>query len=866
MANEPTYEELQEKVRSLSEKLEDARERILALTQPIEMESEISFFDLFALDDIQRLQDEFARATGVASIITRPDGTPLTAPSNFCRLCSDIIRNTEKGRANCFKSDAVLGRYHPEGPIIQPCLSGGLWDAGAAISVGGKHIANWLIGQVRNEAQSEGGMREYAREIGADETEVLEAFGEVPSMSREQFTNVAQVLFTLASQLSAAAYQNVQQARFITERQRAEETLQAREAFWNQIMDQSPFATWIADAEGTLLQANPALKRILNLTDEQLVGKYNLFQDPLLDRQGLIPLVRSVYEEGRTIHFTCDWDGNDIPELDLTGSNAVSIEATIFPIHGPESGVTHAVINWIDVTEKKQARKALQEIEQRFKAILEASPDPVVVYGIEGHPRFLNPAFTEVFGWTLEELRGQRIPFVPEDQQERTRTAIENLFRSGKAVRFQSKRLTKQGGTIDVIISAAIIKGPEGQASGMVVNLTDISAQKKLEAQLQQAQKLESVGRLAGGVAHDFNNMLSIIRGNTEMAMEDLDGHSPITGNLQEIQKAAERSTDLTRQLLAFARKQTIAPKVLDLNEAIEAAIKMIRRLIGEDIQLSWQPAGDLWPVRVDPSQLDQMLANLCVNARDAIDGVGKITIQTGKATFDAAYCEDHPDFMPGHFVMMAVRDDGSGMNRETLNNLFDPFFTTKGMDKGTGLGLATVYGVVKQNNGFIHVSSEPEHGSTFRVYLPRHGHAAPPLPGKKTVAADAGGRETILLVEDEPSILGMTKMMLQRLGYTVLPAATPEEGIRMARSHGGDIHLLMTDVIMPVMNGRDLARQLISIYPDLKCLFMSGYTANVIAHHGVLDAGVNFIQKPFTKQGLSVKVRETLEKNQERQ
>ena len=390
------------------------------------------------------------------------------------------------------------------------------------------------------------------------------------------------------------------------------------------------------------------------------------------------------------------------------------------------------------------------------------------------------------------------------------------------------------------------------------------TAHEKLEEQMRQAQKMESVGRLAGGVAHDFNNMLSVILGNTEIAMEDLAPDDPLHNNLSEIFSAANRSADITRQLLAFARKQTIAPKVLDLNRTIKSMLKMLRRLIGEDIDLAWRPETTVWPVRMDPSQIDQILANLCINARDAIADIGMITIETGKATFDSTYCAEHPGFVAGDFVLLAVSDDGCGMEQETLANLFEPFFTTKDVDKGTGLGLATVYGIVKQNDGFINIYSEPGQGSIFRIYLPRYLAATESPEKKNSDKFNQKGTETILLVEDEPSILKMTRMMLERTGYTVLAAGTPEEAIALAREHAGEIHLLMTDVVMPGMNGRDLARNLLSLYPNLNLLFMSGYTANLIAHHGVLDEGVQFIQKPFAKQDLVIKVREVLDEVKE--
>jgi CheY-like chemotaxis protein len=368
------------------------------------------------------------------------------------------------------------------------------------------------------------------------------------------------------------------------------------------------------------------------------------------------------------------------------------------------------------------------------------------------------------------------------------------------------------------------------------------------------------VGRLAGGVAHDFNNMLGVILGYTDMALKQLDPAQSLYADMQEVHKAARRSADLTRQLLAFARKQTVAPKVIQLNEIVEGMLKMLRRLIGEDIELVWAPFDNLSLVKMDPTQVDQILANLCVNARDAIGDTGRVVIETGVATLDASYCEEHLGATPGEYVLLAVSDNGCGMDRKTLENLFEPFFTTKAMGQGTGLGLATVYGIVKQNNGYINVYSEPGNGTTFKIYLPRHTDKAETLRRENEKEPFAVGSEIILLVEDEPTILRLAIRMLENLGYTVLAASTPGEAIRKAETHAGDIHLLITDVVMPEMNGRDLAKNLLALYPRIKRLFMSGYTANVIAHHGVLDAGVHFMPKPFTIEDLAAKVRDALD------
>jgi signal transduction histidine kinase/PAS domain-containing protein len=381
----------------------------------------------------------------------------------------------------------------------------------------------------------------------------------------------------------------------------------------------------------------------------------------------------------------------------------------------------------------------------------------------------------------------------------------------------------------------------------------------KLQAQLLQAQKMESVGRLAGGVAHDFNNMLQVILGYASIALQDIPPDSPLRESMEEIQKSAERSADLTRQLLAFARQQTIQPKVLNINDIVAGMLKMLRRLIGEDIDLAWMPGADLWPVKVDPSQIDQILANLCVNARDAIVGTGKLTIETANVMMDDTYAQYHLECVPGDYVMMAVSDTGQGMDADTRAHIFEPFFTTKDMGKGTGLGLATVFGIVKQNQGLINVYSEPGQGTTFKIYLPRvetDALAAEP----RTVHRSQRGTETVLLVEDEEQILNLGRRILLQQGYTVLTGLAPGDALALAAKHIGPIHLLITDVVMPGMNGKELRDRLLASRPDLKCLFMSGYTADVISHYGVLEEGVHFLQKPFTIQTLAAKVREALD------
>ena len=526
-----------------------------------------------------------------------------------------------------------------------------------------------------------------------------------------------------------------------------------------------------------------------------------------------------------------------------------------------------------EINERKRAEKALMKSENRFRTIFEQSPIGIaMIDSLTGDIYEVNSKCAEIAGRTLEEMTNIDWMSIthPDDVQEDLNNLA--LLNAGEITDFNiNKRFIHPDGS-HVWVNMTIVPIIERDKSHPrhLCMIEDITAarktageKEKLEAQLQQAQKMESVGRLAGGIAHDYNNALTAIMGFTDLAMMDADPAGPLHANLNQILKAGKRATDITRQLLAFARKQTIAPEVLNLNNNVEGMLKMLRRLIGEDIDFAWLPGKGQMFVKMDPSQIDQILANLCVNARDAIEGVGKITIETATKVFDSDYCADHTGFVPGEFVMLAVTDNGCGMNKEILDDIFEPFFTTKPVDKGTGLGLSTVYGIVKQNKGFINVYSEPDEGTTIKIYLPRHEGKAVDIQEEATERIPQGHGETILLVEDDLSILKLTEKILNRLNYTVLTADTPKGAMRLAEEYTGTIHLLLTDVIMPEISGPDLANSLQSLYnPDLKRIFMSGYTANAIAHQGVLDQGVHFIQKPFSKIDLAKIVRKVLDEN----
>jgi PAS domain S-box-containing protein len=520
----------------------------------------------------------------------------------------------------------------------------------------------------------------------------------------------------------------------------------------------------------------------------------------------------------------------------------------------------------IEIAERKKSEMALHKKESYFRALFENAGDAIFIEDGNDHIIDVNNRACELLGYTREELLRMRVVDVqPVEYRKQKKGAGKKLPRSHR-IPIETVDLTKDGKSVPVEVTTVhLTTGDDNLVVSIVRDITERKQaeveKEKLQSQLIQSQKMESVGRLAGGVAHDYNNMLGVILGHSDLAILKAREYPFLLDHLKEIHNAAQRSAELTQQLLAFARRQTIAPKVLDLNAAITATLQMLRSLIGENIELDWLPGTDIYPVKIDSSQFDQLLMNLCINARDAISGTGRICIETRKKTVDEAYRTTKLFFDPGDYAVLIVSDNGSGMDKEIQAKIFEPFFTTKTMGQGTGLGLATVYGIVKQNNGFINVYSEPGHGTTFSIYLPLHSGLTIPTPQMASENISSIKNKTILVVEDERDLLDICKTMLRDLGYNVLAACTPEEAIKLAVEFAGEIDLLITDVVMPGMNGRELQAHIKKSNAGMKCLFMSGYTSNVISHHGVLDQGVHFIQKPFNLKGIDKKIIETLNK-----
>ncbi len=505
----------------------------------------------------------------------------------------------------------------------------------------------------------------------------------------------------------------------------------------------------------------------------------------------------------------------------------------------------------------------LQESEKMVMALLQSASQAILSVDRNGRIVLANPKTEELFGYSREELLGARLEILlPEAHRRDHGHHREDYFARprvrpmGIGMDLSGRR--KDGTEFPVEISLSHVETAEGVFA--IAFVSHISDRKRLEGQLLQAQKMEAVGRLAGGVAHDFNNMLTVIAGYNRMILDELSPLDPLRGCAEEVLKATDRATALTKQLLAFSRRQIMQPCVMSVNNAIRQTEKMLRRLIGEDIELILVLPENVDNIKADPNHIEQAIVNLALNSRDAMPKGGRITVETANVHLDETYARTHLGIQPGDFVMVAVSDTGHGMDAETRRHLFEPFFTTKGKGKGTGLGLATVYGAVKQLGGDIWVYSEPGQGTTFKLYFPRVAEAAALPPADRLATEEVPHTETVLVVEDEQTVRDLTVKMLRKLGHTVLAAADGAEAIEIVKSYPAPIALLLTDVVMPNMSGRQVADRLLKLRPALKVLYLSGYTDNTVIHHGILEDGVEFLPKPFSREALARKIRHVLE------
>jgi PAS domain S-box-containing protein len=513
------------------------------------------------------------------------------------------------------------------------------------------------------------------------------------------------------------------------------------------------------------------------------------------------------------------------------------------------------------ISERDRAAEALHRSEARVRRLVESNIIGIATGDLDGKLIEANDAFLGLLGFTKEDLLSGQMRWdtlTPAEYRDTDQRMVEQLMSTGIAPPWEKQFIRKDGSRVPVLIGVATLLAISGETEAISFVL-DMSERKRLERQLRQAQKMEAIGQLAGGIAHDFNNLLGVIIGYSEILGDGLGANDPLRPKAEQIKKAGQRAASLTRQLLAFSRKQVLEPKVLDLNAVVPEILKMLQRLIGENIELVAVAGPKLGRVNADQGQIEQVIMNLAVNARDAMPRGGKLSITTANAEMDDVFARQHPGAVPGVYVMLSVSDTGCGMDAETQAHMFEPFFTTKEEGKGTGLGLATVYGIVKQSGGYVSVYSEPGQGTSFKIYLPRIDEPVPvSVPGNESKETPRGW-ETILLVEDAQALRELTQELLEANGYKVLAAANGPDAIQVAEKHKEQIHLLLSDVVMPGMDGRKLAEHMVLIHPETRVLYMSGYTDDTIVHHGVLNPEVALLQKPFTRESLTGKLREVL-------
>jgi two-component system cell cycle sensor histidine kinase/response regulator CckA len=641
----------------------------------------------------------------------------------------------------------------------------------------------------------------------------------------------------------------------ITERRRATEQLRASEARYRTIVESTSEGVWLVDANLVTTFVNERMAEMLGYTRDELIGRH-VYE--LMDAEARVLAVekRKRREQGISEVYENRYRRKDgTPVWALAKTN---------PVFEDEGRYAGSVGLLTDMTERRKS----EETRNRLVAIVESSQDAIISKTLQGTITSWNRGANTLFGYSEAEMVGRPITdLIPAERLDEEPEILARISRGESVEDFDTVRIRKDGSRVDVSLLISPIRGAAGEVVGVAKIARDITERRKAEAalrrseeQLRQSQKMEAIGSLAAGVAHDFNNLLSVILSYANLLVEELKPGDPTRADLEEIHKAGVRAAELTRQLLAFSRQQMLQPSVLDPNQVLVGIQKMLARVLGEDVLLTLLPCHDVGKIYADRGQLEQVLMNLVVNARDAMPRGGNLTIETANVFLDEQYAADHHGVTPGPYVMTAVTDTGTGIDRETIPRIFDPFFTTKEKGKGTGLGLSTVYGIVQQSGGHIWVYSEPGTGTTFKVYLPRTDRRLElPLPVQPSDASYRGD-ETVLLVEDEEQVRTVIRSILRRQGYDVLEAQNGGEAFLISERFNATIHLLLTDVVMPRMSGRELAERLEPSRPDMKVLYVSGYTRDTTLLHGVLEAGVAFLQKPLTPDVLARKVRDVLD------
>ncbi len=653
----------------------------------------------------------------------------------------------------------------------------------------------------------------------------------------------------------------IQAIRDITDRKLAEEALVESEAFFNRIIEQSPFPTWISDAKGTMIRANPALKKVLNLSDEQLIGKYNAFEDKQIEPD-ILKVLHDALQKGKTTDYELDWIGEKTGIDGIQEGNRVYCEGTMFPIHNQKGRITNAVITYKDSTDKKRAEEALLESEEKYRLAMDATTDGLWDWNVESGEVYYSPSWLKILGEkeVPPKYESWMNRIYPNDKETVLSTLQDHLDGKSEYWQKEHRLSTKTGKWKWVLGRGCVVKVSEnGQPLRMVGTMTDITERKRLERQLQQTRKMQSIGTLAGGIAHDFNNILTPIVGYTEMLMEDLPPDSPFRNYSNEIYKSALRARALVKQILTFSRHEKHETKPMRMQPILKETIKMVRSTIPSSIELMQDIDGKCGIINADPTHIHQMIMNLLTNAYHAVgDGIGKITVELKDVELTALELFN-PHMTPGTYNCLTISDTGSGMDDETKSWVFEPFFTTKELGKGTGMGLSVVHGIVETLNGGIKILSEVGKGTKFSVYIPLAKDAVD-ISKPQTEEAVPGGTESILIVDDEKAILQMENMMLQRLGYRIRSCDNSIDALEIFRSAPDNFDLIITDMAMPNMPGDKLAVELLKIRSDIPILLCTGYSEKINSDNAMIIGIRGFLTKPIVKKAFAQKLREVLD------
>jgi PAS domain S-box-containing protein len=643
----------------------------------------------------------------------------------------------------------------------------------------------------------------------------------------------------------------VRSMRYASERKRTTEQLRRSELHFRSLLENALDIITVVDGSGMIRYASPSTERVLGYTPQELTGT-NILQLVHVDdaSAALDSYCRAVQSGAPTppVEVRVRRKDGAWRVLEAIGKSLLTD-----PI------VAGIVINSRDITERKEAAQRLYTVNERLRAVIEGSPLAIYLLDTEGRVQAWNKAAERLFGWSEEEVVGREAPTLGPETEHEAKDYLDMALRGEVLVQSETTRLRKDGTLIDVNVWTALLRDESGRLQGIVAMVADTTERKRLEEQFRHAQKMEAVGRLAGGVAHDFNNLLTVITGYSQLALNRLPADSQAATELKEALGASDRAASLTKQLLSFSRRQVVQPTVLDINTVVNDMHRMLRRIIGEDIELIVRLSPGLHPVRADRGQIELVLLNLAINARDAMPDGGQLIVETANVDLGEGGQRNRMMEMSGPCVALSVTDTGIGMDAKVRAKIFEPFFTTKESGKGTGLGLSTSYGIVRQHGGDIWVYSEPGMGATFKIYLPVADEIAHNLAPDSTEANAEGGAETILIVEDEPRVAAVMRESLSAKGYEVLCTSETADALAIAREHAGPIHLLLSDLVLNSMHGSELARQIRTVRSGIKVLFVSGYSSAGGAGQKFLEPGAAFLQKPFAPEALARKVREVL-------